>query len=111
MIPAVCFFLMRACGCNKVAALAMLMLNQFLNGAVVVSHLVNPQDLAPNFAGTVYAFMNFVGGTIPGYAVMPIQSQIVKAFVSTCFYFKKSRPTLLFYRLLHKVVAWQLPRG
>lgn len=31
------------------------------NGAATLTNLQNSQDLAPNFAGTLYAIINFVG--------------------------------------------------
>ena len=54
-------FLIRAAGCHHVGVLVLLILNQAFNGAVVVSQLINPQDLAPNFSGTVFGMMNFFG--------------------------------------------------
>lgn len=33
------------------------------NGASTMTNLQNPQDLAPNFAGSVYGIINFVGIT------------------------------------------------
>ncbi|XP_055590927.1 sialin-like [Uranotaenia lowii] len=33
------------------------------NGAATITNLVNAQDLAPNFAATLYGFMNFIGTT------------------------------------------------
>ncbi|KAG4074091.1 hypothetical protein HA402_014296 [Bradysia odoriphaga] len=33
------------------------------NGATTVTNLQNSQDLAPNYAGTLYGMINFVGGT------------------------------------------------
>ncbi|XP_044272676.1 putative inorganic phosphate cotransporter [Tribolium madens] len=58
-IPGACMILIRAFGCMKEGAIAMLVLNQGFNGACVVSHLVNPQDLSPNFAGSVFGIVNF----------------------------------------------------
>ncbi|XP_063903804.1 sialin-like [Zophobas morio] len=62
-IPAACMFLIRAAGCNHAGVIGLLVLNQGFNGAVVVGHLISPQDLAPNFSGTVYGMMNLVGMT------------------------------------------------
>lgn len=33
------------------------------NGASTITNLQNSQDLAPNFAGTLYSMINFVGTT------------------------------------------------
>ncbi|XP_015838264.1 putative inorganic phosphate cotransporter isoform X2 [Tribolium castaneum] len=62
-IPGLCLILIRAFGCIKEGVIAMLVLNQGFNGACVVSQLVNPQDLSPNFAGAVFGIMNFFGMT------------------------------------------------
>nr|XP_015838308.1 PREDICTED: putative inorganic phosphate cotransporter isoform X2 [Tribolium castaneum] len=62
-IPGALLIVMRAFGCIKEGVIAMIVLNQGFNGACVVSHLVNPQDLSPNFAGAVYGIMNFFGMT------------------------------------------------
>ncbi|XP_044272677.1 putative inorganic phosphate cotransporter [Tribolium madens] len=62
-IPGACMILIRAFGCMKEGVITMLVLNQGFNGACVVSHLVNSQDLAPNFAGAVYGIINFFGMT------------------------------------------------
>ncbi|XP_064213438.1 putative inorganic phosphate cotransporter isoform X2 [Tribolium castaneum] len=70
-IPGLCLILIRAFGCIKEGVIAMLVLNQGFNGACVVSHLVNAQDLAPNFAGSVYGIINFFGMTT-GIFVPPI---------------------------------------
>lgn len=67
-------------GCNYPVVVFLIVLNQGLNGALVITHLVNPQDLAPNFAGTVYGIMNFIGMTT-GFFVPTISGQLLKHYV------------------------------
>lgn len=55
-----CLFL--AIGSSSVAAICLLVLMMAFNGAAVVTVLVNTQDLAPNWSGTLYGIMNFFGG-------------------------------------------------
>lgn len=42
---------------------ALITLSLGFNGASTVTNLQNSQDLAPNFAGTLYGIINFVGTT------------------------------------------------
>ncbi|RZC43006.1 MFS 1 and/or Sugar tr domain containing protein [Asbolus verrucosus] len=80
LIPAASLFLIRAAGCNHIGVIVLLVLNQAFNGAVVVGHLINSQDLSPNFAGTLYGIMNFVAGT-SGFIVPPITGALTDYYV------------------------------
>lgn len=42
---------------------ALITLSLGFNGASTMTNLQNAQDLAPNYAGTVYGIINFVGAT------------------------------------------------
>lgn len=42
---------------------ALISLSLGFNGASTMTNLQNPQDLAPNYAGTIYGIVNFVGTT------------------------------------------------
>ncbi|KAJ3647199.1 hypothetical protein Zmor_024729 [Zophobas morio] len=68
-IPAVCCFLIPAAGCSAAGIVILVMIMQGSNGSVAVSNLINPQDLAPNFAGTVFGIMQtfatFAGAIVP----------------------------------------------
>jgi ACS family sodium-dependent inorganic phosphate cotransporter len=55
--------LIRIAGCQHEGVIVLLVMNQGFNGAVVVSHLINSQDLTPNFAGSCYGIMNTIGMT------------------------------------------------
>ncbi|XP_044759501.1 sialin-like [Coccinella septempunctata] len=55
-----CLFL--AIGSSSLAAICLLVMMMAFNGAAVVTVLMNAQDLAPNWSGTLYGIMNFFGG-------------------------------------------------
>ncbi|GLH13842.1 Putative inorganic phosphate cotransporter-like Protein [Gryllus bimaculatus] len=50
-------------GCNVPGAIALLTIGLSFNGASTVTNLVNHHDLAPNYAGSLYGFMNGFGAT------------------------------------------------
>ena len=60
---------MPAAGCSAAGIVILVMIMQGSNGSVAVSNLINPQDLAPNFAGTVFGIMQtfatFAGAIVP----------------------------------------------
>lgn len=62
-------------------AVALLTLSQGFNGASTVTNLQNAQDIAPNFAGSLYGFMNSFG-SIAGILTPMITGQITKHNVS-----------------------------
>ncbi|KAL3273982.1 hypothetical protein HHI36_015401 [Cryptolaemus montrouzieri] len=49
-------------GDSRIAAISLLVLMMAFNGAAVATCLINSQDLAPNWSGTLYGIMNFFGG-------------------------------------------------
>ncbi|CAH0564466.1 unnamed protein product [Brassicogethes aeneus] len=63
LIPGVAAICIMFCECSWVIALCLLVLMQTCNGAVVATTLHNPQDLAPNYAGTIFGIVSLVGGT------------------------------------------------
>lgn len=46
---------------NKYYVVAVITLSLGFNGAATMTNLQNSQDLAPNFAGSIYGIINFVG--------------------------------------------------
>ena len=50
------FVLIPVAGCNRVAAIALLMTSTLLNALCMTGYQVNAQDLAPQYAGTVQPF-------------------------------------------------------
>ena len=59
--PAVCLLAVPYVGCNRMTAVAMMILALTFNGAACQTSLQNHQDLAPNFAGSLYGVMNTFG--------------------------------------------------
>ncbi|CAG9767273.1 unnamed protein product [Ceutorhynchus assimilis] len=63
ILPGILMGMMILAKCNKVIAIALLVFSMSINGSAVVTHLANPTDLAPNFAGSIFAAISFIGGT------------------------------------------------
>lgn len=69
--PGVALIIMTYVGCDQIASISMMVLALALNGAACQTNLQNHQDLAPNFAGSLYGIMNVVG-SFPGFIIPPI---------------------------------------
>ncbi|KAI4477208.1 hypothetical protein M0802_014770 [Mischocyttarus mexicanus] len=69
--PAIALLVMTYAGCDSTTAIVMLILALTFNGAACQTNLVNHQDLAPNFAGSLYGVMNTFG-SFPGFIIPPI---------------------------------------
>ncbi|XP_032519232.1 putative inorganic phosphate cotransporter [Danaus plexippus] len=50
-------------GCAPILSVALITFSMGSNGAATLTNLVNHQDLAPNFAGTIYGIANGIGNT------------------------------------------------
>lgn len=50
-------------GCDPYVCVAVITLSLGFNGAATMTNLQNSQDLAPNYAGSLYGIINFVGTT------------------------------------------------
>lgn len=48
--------------CSAIAAVTLVTFSLGINGASTVTNLQNAQDLAPNFAGSIYGIVNCLGG-------------------------------------------------
>ncbi|KAJ8958990.1 hypothetical protein NQ314_006329 [Rhamnusium bicolor] len=62
IIPGIALIAISFCGCNWVPIVVLLIISMSINGAAVLTNLQNPQDLAPNFAGTIFGIISFLGG-------------------------------------------------
>lgn len=71
LAPALALIVMTYVGCDAVGAMVMLVLALTFNGAACQTSLQNHQDLAPNFAGSLYGIMNTFG-SFPGFIIPPI---------------------------------------
>ena len=61
MIPGLFLLSITLLAFDKYLVVAVITLSLGFNGAATVTNLQNSQDLAPNFAGTLYGIINFVG--------------------------------------------------
>ncbi|XP_055917711.1 sialin [Eupeodes corollae] len=65
IIPGVFLIILAYFGRDPYVCVAIITFSLGFNGAATVTNLANSQDLAPNYAGTLYGTINFVG-TTPG---------------------------------------------
>ncbi|XP_042882305.1 sialin-like isoform X2 [Penaeus japonicus] len=66
-VPAVMLAIVGYVGCNSAAAMTILCIGTFSNGATVSGYVANQHDIAPNFAGTMLGISNmfaFGGGML-----------------------------------------------
>lgn len=76
VIPGIFLIVLALLGKNQTTCVIIITLSLGFNGAATITNLMNSQDLAPNYAGTIYGIINFVG-TTPGFF-----SPIVVAFIT-----------------------------
>lgn len=62
-LPAVFLACISLVGCDSILAVTCLTVALGMNGAASITNLQNSQDLAPNFAGTLYGMINCIGGS------------------------------------------------
>ncbi|XP_056633020.1 sialin-like isoform X1 [Diorhabda sublineata] len=77
IIPGILMFSICLIGCDWMPLLALLTFSMAINGAAVLTNLQNPQDLAPNFAGTIFGIISCIGGTT-GFLVPAITGIFIK---------------------------------
>ncbi|KAL3273989.1 hypothetical protein HHI36_015407 [Cryptolaemus montrouzieri] len=77
IIPGITLFLYIVVGDNVAVSVALIIIVMAFNGASVVTSTGNPQDLAPNFAGTQIGIMNFFG-SMPGFIIPAMVAEITK---------------------------------
>lgn len=63
IIPGVLLVMLVYTGCSTALSVSLITLSMGFNGAATLTNLQNHQDLAPNYAGTLYGIANFVGST------------------------------------------------
>lgn len=71
MGPAFALIVMTYVGCDAITAIVMLIVALSFNGAACQTNLQNHQDLAPNYAGSLYGIMNTFG-SFPGFIIPAI---------------------------------------
>lgn len=62
-LPGLLLIAQTAVGCDVTLALVLITLSLGSNGASTLTNLQNSQDLAPNFAGSLYGIANCIGST------------------------------------------------
>ncbi|XP_015123381.1 sialin isoform X1 [Diachasma alloeum] len=63
-------------GCDRSTAIVMIIGALALNGAACQTSLQNHQDLAPNYAGSLYGVMNTIG-SFPGFIIPPVVGALI----------------------------------
>ncbi|XP_053610391.1 sialin-like isoform X2 [Plodia interpunctella] len=63
IIPGILLVLLVYAGCSTALSVTLITLSMGFNGAATLTNLQNHQDLAPNYAGTLYGIANFLGST------------------------------------------------
>ncbi|CAG9857292.1 unnamed protein product [Phyllotreta striolata] len=76
IIPGILMASICLVGCNYIAIVALLVFSIAINGAVVLTTLSNPHDLAPNFVGSIFGINNLIGG-MSGFIVPAITAVLV----------------------------------
>ena len=79
--PAACLLVVTYAGCDRMTAVAMMILALTFNGAACQTSLQNHQDLAPNFAGSLYGIMNTFG-SFSGFIIPAIIGGLTNEHVS-----------------------------
>lgn len=63
VVPGLLLIALGYTGCAPILSVALITFSMGSNGAATLTNLVNHQDLAPNFAGTLYGIANGIGNT------------------------------------------------
>lgn len=63
IIPGLCLVGLAYVGHHPYWCVAVITISLGFNGASTLTNLQNSQDLAPNYAGTLYGVINFIGTT------------------------------------------------
>lgn len=81
IIPGLFLIALTYIGCDSMLAVAFITLSLGFNGASTLTNIQNPQDLAPNFAGSVYGIINTIGSTT-GFITPSLVGSLTKENVS-----------------------------
>lgn len=77
IIPGILLIGISFIGCNAIPIVILLTLSMSINGAAVLTNLQNAQDLAPNFAGSIFGIISFIGG-MTGFITPAITGALTK---------------------------------
>lgn len=84
IIPGALLVLLVYAGCSTVLSVTLITLSMGFNGAAALTNLQNHQDLAPNYAGTLYGIANCIGSTA-GFFTPMITAYFTKDAVSLIY--------------------------
>lgn len=87
IIPGVLLVLLVYAGCSTALSVTLITMSMGFNGAATLTNLQNHQDLAPNYAGTLYGIANCIGSTAGFFTPM-----ITAYFTKTGSSFNNWRP-------------------
>ncbi|CAG9815232.1 unnamed protein product [Phaedon cochleariae] len=62
-LPGIFLFAQTMIGCDISWSIVLITMSLGMNGAATITNLHNSQDLAPNYAGTLYGIINAIGST------------------------------------------------
>ncbi|XP_066153501.1 sialin-like isoform X1 [Euwallacea fornicatus] len=79
IIPGILLGIIGLAKCNTTVVVTLLTLSMSINGATVVTNLAIPTDLSPNFAGTIFGIISFIGGTT-GFIVPSVTGALITKF-------------------------------
>ena len=82
IVPGALLLILNVTGCDVNWSIALLTLSLGSNGASTLTNLQNSQDLAPNYAGTLYGIANCIGSTT-GFITPLIVGQLTAENVRT----------------------------
>ncbi|XP_057660262.1 sialin-like [Diorhabda carinulata] len=77
ILPGLMLIAISFVGCSWIPVIVLLTFSLGFNGACVQNILINAQDLAPNFSGTIYAINSFFAG-MTGFIVPALNGEFTK---------------------------------
>lgn len=86
-LPGILLLVQPSVGCEVVLAIILITLSLGFNGACTITNVQNNQDLAPNFAGSLYGIINCVGSST-GFITPILAGYITQDNVRTAFVFR-----------------------
>lgn len=81
IVPGLLLIALGYTGCAPILSVVLITFSMGSNGAATLTNLVNHQDLAPNFAGTLYGIANGIGNTA-GFVTPLVTAHFTKNGVS-----------------------------
>ncbi|KOB66365.1 Sodium-dependent phosphate transporter, partial [Operophtera brumata] len=86
VVPGLLLIALGYTGCAPILSIALISFSMGSNGAATLTNLVNHQDLAPNYAATLYGIANGIGNTA-GFVTPLVTAYFTKNGVTSAGYF------------------------